>query len=166
MELNDIKQGYLDLVRAELSYYGVDESKVTFNNQLEIEGHIIDFGIFKSHTECLFDFPIKVYLLDDEKSIMFMPANRIDYEKYRNDPELENSLDEIVKKAQDRLDYLYSEYISEISEFTSGLTLSERIPEKMKENLQITESLSDIKEKSGNLKSLLEIVSADQVKIN
>lgn len=144
-KIQEIKDGYLDLVKAELSDYGIDQSKIFLNSQgeIEIEEHLLDLGVFVSFTDWSRpDMTLRGYTVD-AGYIVFMP-NREFYDEYRGSDILSEELEQHYKKAQQRVDELSQEYFSAIRELNDDKTLEERIPSFVSENLQKTESLSDI----------------------
>lgn len=73
--IDELKQGFLDLVKAELFYFGVDESKITLNERthIEIEEHLVDLSLFCSHVTWTFKKPIRVSMTADEVYVFFRP---------------------------------------------------------------------------------------------
>lgn len=144
-QIQEIKDGYLELVKAELSDYGLDLNKIFINEQgqIEIEEHFLEMDTFVSFTSWSKpEMILRVYTVD-AGYLVFMPTREF-YQEYRENDLLMEELELHYKKAQEKINELSQEYFSAIRELNDDKTLEERIPQYVSENLQKTESLKDI----------------------
>lgn len=142
----EIKEGYLEIARAELSIFGVDSLQVKINpdSRLEIEDHLVDQGTFLDQTKWSRpDMKIRSYTLDNGK-IIFMPDQEL-YQEYRNNDALFDEMQLHINEVNLKLNQITSEYNASLRELNDDKTLAQRISPSLAKNYQITESLSDIK---------------------
>jgi hypothetical protein len=145
MEILELKQGYLDLIKAELSLFGVDTSQVSLNESygLIIEDHLVDMAIFAEKASWKYSIPIRAYSLEDYKTIIFMPT-REHYDEYCSNDEMELIIESMRKEINEKVSDLSKLFFEQVAEITFELTLEQRISESIKDNLKISSSLSDI----------------------
>lgn len=145
MDQNDIREGFLELVRAELSVYGVNltQIKVDSKDEIYIEDHFVDQVVFKEKSE----WPekqinIRCYTVDYGR-IIFMPDQSF-YAEYRKREDLENCLDTQIDEVNLKIKELHILYLAQLADSSLDKTLDERIIPTLAKNYQITNSLSDV----------------------
>lgn len=142
---NEIKEGFLDLVRAELSVYGVDPLQISIDESdyLHIEYHSVDQAVFNEKSNWIEKrMSINCYTVDHGR-IIFMPAQEF-YKEYRERQDLEDILDIQINEVNPKIKDLHNLFISQLAEENIDKTLQERIQPSLAKNYQITESLSDV----------------------
>lgn len=142
---NEIKEGFLDLVRAELSVYGADPLKISIDQDdyVYIDDHIVDQPVFIEKSNWIeTKMKIRCYTVDYGR-IIFMPEHQF-YNEYRQREDLENILYTQIDEINAKIKEMHSLYISQLAEENMDKTLAERIVPSLAKNYQITEHLSDV----------------------
>lgn len=145
-KLKELQDGFISILKAELSEFGIDETQVTLSNmgKIEIEDHYVDFAVFIEKTEWSRpDMKIRAYTIDSGM-IIFMPDSQ-HYEEYRGSEELENEMEEIRKKVNQKLDELTKIYYESVRELNEDKPLSERFIPALLANYQVTDSLAMVR---------------------
>lgn len=144
-KLNEIKNGFLDIVKAELSSFGFDTNEIMLDskNLIEIKSHLLDMSLLRESCELSHKtMTFKGYSLDDGRIVIY-PTEKF-MEEYRTSDTLYEEIEIINKKIEHAFNDLYSEFLKAIRELNDEKTLKERIVTDMVKNLQITDSLKDI----------------------
>lgn len=139
----EIKEGFLDLVKAELSTWGIDPNQVSLDhNEIKIEDHLVDQTIFISKSQWTAkNLKIRAYTVDSGKIIFMVEHEKMDL--LRNNEELENILDKEKLEVENKMHFLKTNFLESLAEFHRDIPLEDRIPKKLKDKYKIT-TLSDV----------------------
>ena len=154
MNQKELVESLNDHLRAELSSFGIDPLKVSWqvasldqSEGLLIETHRVDAHRLSETTNYDFTkYPIEVYSLEDGRIIFRVENWRgADYDNY---PELFEALDQAQIKVLNQVQFYIKEYFETLRENNDKKNLSERIPTKIYSNYKVDQdnSLVDIKE--------------------
>lgn len=137
-----LKSETLNLIKKELSLWGVDPSKVFFDGlqmDIHVDEHVVDQLVFIEKTEWeRTDLKIKSYTSGGSK-IFFMPPYE-NFEEIRENEDLKKKLDSVSNEVDIKVSEFISQYLEKIRLAYENKSLLERIPDKIKDNYQ---NLSD-----------------------
>ena len=146
MTQNEIKEGFLDIVKAELAFYGIESSKVSINNRelIEIDDHFLENQVlFMEKAQWPHsNIKIRAYTVDNGK-IIFRPDNNFE-DQYRENDQLRSILHVQIEEVNQKIKELNEQYLKQLSEFVLDKTLDERLIPELIENYQLTYSLADV----------------------
>lgn len=139
----NLKNATLDLIKVELMDYGIDPEQIFFKERIEIEDHLVDMQKFVEKTNWSKpNYQMRCYTVD-YGYVVFLPTKEF-YDEFRNNETLEEECDLLRKEVDSIINNFIKCYLDEVRELSESKILSERISPSLKNNYQITDSLSDV----------------------
>lgn len=145
-KLQELQEGFLSILRAELSEWGINPQDITLSNtgRVEIEDHAIEFSTFVDKTSwSRIDMKIRAYTIDNGM-LIFMPT-RDKYEEYRGNDALEDEMEKIRLNANQKMNELVNAYFESVRELNEDKPLTERLIPAILGNYQLTDSLATVR---------------------